>query len=165
MTLKIRPATPDDLDTILHFIQTLADYERLDDEMRADTATLGQHLFGPEPMAQVLIAELDGAPVGFALFFHSFSTFEGRPGLYLEDMFVLPEARGRGAGTALLKRLAQIAIKRDCTRLELSVLDWDDRALEFYRALGAHGLNEWTINRIDGAALRALGAADETSDA
>ncbi|MAX15687.1 MAG: hypothetical protein CMN59_09420 [Sphingobium sp.] len=109
-------------------------------------------------MAEVLIAEADGSAVGFALFFHNFSTFEGRPGLYLEDLFVLPEARGLGAGKALLSRLAALAMERDCARLEWSVLDWNEPSIAFYRALGARAMDEWTVQRVDGQALVRLAA-------
>lgn len=155
----IRPARADDLDTIHAFILALADYERLAHEVKADRATLGRYLFGERPMAEVLIAEHDAAPVGFALFFHNFSTFEGRPGLYLEDLFVLPQARGLGAGKALLARLAQIAIDRDCARLEWSVLDWNEPSIAFYRSIGAKPMDEWTVQRVDGDALHALARA------
>jgi len=156
MTLAIRPATPADIGLIHGFIRALADYERLAHEVRADPEMLARHLFGPRPMAEVLIAQLDGAPVGFALFFHNFSTFEGRPGLYLEDLYVVPEARGHGAGKALLRALARLALERDCARLEWAVLDWNAPAIAFYRALGARPMDEWTVNRVDGAALEAL---------
>ncbi|MBN8830367.1 MAG: GNAT family N-acetyltransferase [Sphingomonadales bacterium] len=156
MTLTIRDAVPEDIDLIHGFILALADYERLHHEVRADKAALARHLFGPRPMAEVLIAELDGAAIGFALFFHNFSTFEGRPGIFLEDLFVAPEARGQGAGKALLGRLAQIAIERDCARLEWSVLDWNQPAIDFYRSLGARPMDEWTVNRVDGPALATL---------
>lgn len=158
MTLSIRTAVPQDIDLILGFIQALADYERLSHEARADKAVLARHLFGERPMAEVLIVELAGAPVGFALFFHNFSTFEGRPGLYLEDLYVAPKARGHGAGKALLVRLAQLAIERDCARLEWAVLDWNQPAIDFYRSLGARSMDEWTVNRIDGEALELLAA-------
>ena len=107
-------------------------------------------------MAEVLIAEMEGAAVGFALFFHNFSTFEGRPGIYLEDLFVTPAARGSGAGRALLQSLAALALERGCARLEWSVLDWNTPAINFYRSLGAEAMNGWTINRVDGTALAAL---------
>ncbi|MBT2243677.1 GNAT family N-acetyltransferase [Sphingobium sp. BHU LFT2] len=152
----IRDAQSTDIDTIANFILALADYEKLAHEVKADRETLARYLFGPRPMAEVLIAEHDGAPIGFALFFHNFSTFEGRPGLYLEDLFVLPEARGLGAGKALLARLARLAIARDCARLEWSVLDWNAPAIAFYRALGARPMDEWTVQRVDGDALSAL---------
>ncbi len=149
----IRTAQADDIGTIQAFILALADYERLAHEVKADRETLARYLFGERPMAEVLIAEADGAAVGFALFFHNFSTFEGRPGLYLEDLFVLPEARGLGAGKALLSRLAALAIERDCARLEWSVLDWNEPSIAFYRALGARPMDEWTVQRVDGQAL------------
>ena len=149
----IRAAQADDIDIIQAFILALADYERLAHEVKADRETLARYLFGERPMAEVLIAEADGAAVGFALFFHNFSTFEGRPGLYLEDLFVLPEARGLGAGKALLSRLAALAIERDCARLEWSVLDWNEPSIAFYRALGARPMDEWTVQRVDGQAL------------
>ena len=156
MTVSIRSAVSTDLDLIIGFICALADYERLADDVRLDRAVLGDHLFGPRPMAEVIIAEHDGAPVGFALFFHNFSTFEGRPGIYLEDLFVVPEARGVGAGKALLQRLAQLAIERGCARLEWSVLDWNEPSIAFYKALGARPMDEWTVYRVDGGALTDL---------
>ncbi|MBT2188686.1 GNAT family N-acetyltransferase [Sphingobium nicotianae] len=155
-TLSVRAAVPDDIDLILGFIRALADYEQLSHEARADRDVLARHLFGERPMAEVLVAELAGAPVGFALFFHNFSTFEGRPGIYLEDLFVAPEARGAGAGKALLVRLAQLAIERDCARLEWAVLDWNQPAIDFYHALGARSMEDWTVNRVDGEALTRL---------
>ena len=121
MTLTIRPATPADLPLIAQFIRDLADYEKLAHEVRFDEAKLGEKLFAPRPYAEVVIGELDGEPQGFALFFHNFSTFEGRPGLYLEDLFVRPTARGSGLGKALLAHLAQLCVIRDCARLEWSV--------------------------------------------
>ena len=157
-SILVRAAQADDIDTIHGFILALAEYERLAHEVKADRDTLGRYLFGPRPMAEVLIAEADGSAVGFALFFHNFSTFEGRPGLYLEDLFVLPEARGRGAGKALLARLAALAIDRDCARLEWSVLDWNEPSIAFYRALGARAMDEWTVQRVDGQALVRLAA-------
>lgn len=156
MTVTIREAVPADIATIHAFILALADYEKLAHEVKADRASLEKYLFGPRPMAEVLIAEREGEPIGFALFFHNFSTFEGRPGLYLEDLFVVPEARGSGAGKALLRRLAQIALDRDCARLEWWVLDWNAPSIAFYRSLGARPMDEWTVQRVDGDALRAL---------
>lgn len=156
MTIAIRPAVAPDLDLIIGFIRELAEYERLSGEVRLDREALATHLFGGAPKAEVLIAESDGSPVGFALFFHNFSTFEGRPGIYLEDLFVAPEARGTGAGKALLAALAALALERGCARLEWSVLDWNTPAIEFYRALGATPMDEWTVNRVEGTALRAL---------
>jgi GNAT superfamily N-acetyltransferase len=145
-----------DLPLIAQFIRDLADYERLAHEVRFDEAVLGDRLFGTRPYAEVLIGELDGTPQGFALFFHNFSTFEGKPGVYLEDLFVRPEARGSGLGKALLAALAQIAIERDCARLEWWVLDWNDPAIQFYKKLGAKPMDEWTTFRVDGDALDAL---------
>jgi len=155
-TILIRAAEPGDIDTILQFIRDLADYEKLAHAVNTDRDTLARYLFGARPMAEVLIAERQGDAIGFALFFHNFSTFEGRPGLYLEDLFVRPEARGSGAGKALLVRLAQLAIERDCARLEWSVLDWNEPAIAVYRAIGAMPMDEWTIQRLDGASLQAL---------
>jgi GNAT superfamily N-acetyltransferase len=162
MSITIRPARPEDIDTIRAFILALADYEKLAHEVKADRAVLERHLFGPRPAAEVLIADHGDVAVGFALFFHNFSTFEGRPGLYLEDLFVTPEARGLGAGKALLVRLAQLAIERDCARLEWSVLDWNAPAIAFYRALGARPMEEWTVQRVDGPALSALAGSATT---
>jgi GNAT superfamily N-acetyltransferase len=159
MTVTIRDAVPGDIGTIHDFILALADYEKLRHEARADRDSLERYLFGPRPMAEVLIAEQDGVAIGFALFFHNFSTFEARPGVYLEDLFVVPEARGSGAGKALLRRLAQIAIERDCARLEWWVLDWNAPSIAFYRSLGAKAMDEWTVQRVDGNALTALAGA------
>ncbi|OWQ95181.1 GNAT family N-acetyltransferase [Sphingopyxis witflariensis] len=159
MTLSIRPATPDDLPLIAQFIRDLADYEKLAHEVRFDEATLGEKLFGARPYAEVVIGELDGAPQGFALFFHNFSTFEGRPGIYLEDLFVRPEARGSGLGKALLIHLAALCTERDCARLEWSVLDWNAPAIGFYQSLGARMMDEWTVMRVDGDALTSLAAS------
>lgn len=156
MTVIIRDATPADIGTIHGFILALADYEKLAHEVKADIPTLEKYLFGPRPMAEVLIADRDGQAIGFALYFHNFSTFEGRPGLYLEDLFVAPDARGSGAGKALLRRLAQITLDRDCARLEWSVLDWNAPSIAFYRALGARPMDGWTVQRVDGDVLAAL---------
>lgn len=158
MSLIVRPAVAADLDTIIAFIRALAEYERLAHAVRLDPAVLEGHLFGTRPMAEVLIAEQEGAPVGFALFFHNFSTFEGKPGIYLEDLFVVPQARGAGAGKALLAELARLALARDCARLEWSVLDWNAPSIAFYKALGAVPMDEWTVYRLNGAALGALAA-------
>ncbi|MBL0768723.1 GNAT family N-acetyltransferase [Sphingopyxis sp. XHP0097] len=153
MTLTIRLATAADLPLIAGFIRDLADYEKLSHEVRFDEAKLGENLFGPRPYAEVIIGEIDGSPQGFALFFHNFSTFEGRPGIYLEDLFVRPEARGSGLGKALLAHLARLCIERDCARLEWSVLDWNEPAIGFYKSLGARMMDEWTVMRVDGDAL------------
>ena len=155
----IRPAAPDDIPAIAALIRALAEYERLAHEVALDEAALREHLFGARPYAEVLIAEEPGATVGFALFFHNFSTFLGKPGLYLEDLFVVPEHRGAGHGKALLARLAQIARDRGCGRLEWSVLDWNEPSIQFYRALGAKPMDDWTTYRLSGAALDALATA------
>jgi len=152
----VRPAVPADLPLIAELIRALADYEKLGNEVRFDDATLGEKLFGERPYAEVLIAEADGSAQGFALFFHNFSTFEGRPGIYLEDLFVRPEARGLGLGKALLAELARIAVARNCARLEWWVLDWNEPSIGFYKSLGARAMDEWTVMRVDGAALAAL---------
>lgn len=157
--IHVRPARAQDIDTILGFIKALADFEKLGDQVRVDRALLERHMFGAHPKAEALIAERDGEPAGLAVFFHSFSTFEGRPGLYLEDLFVRPAARGQGIGRALLARLAQLAIERDCARLEWAVLDWNSPAIEFYRAIGARPMEEWITQRMEGDALRALAGA------
>ncbi|PNP99627.1 GNAT family N-acetyltransferase [Sphingobium sp. SA916] len=159
MSVTIREAVPSDIGAIHAFILALADYEKLSHEVKADRASLNKYLFGPRPMAEVLIAENEGRAIGFALFFHNFSTFEGRPGLYLEDLFVVPEARRLGAGKALLSRLAQLALERDCARLEWWVLDWNEPSIAFYRSLGARPMDEWTVQRVDGEALSALASA------
>ena len=163
MTISIRPATPADLPLIAQLIRDLAEYEKLAHEVRFDEAVLGQKLFGARPYAEVVIGELDGAPQGFALFFHNFSTFEGKPGIYLEDLFVRPDARGSGLGKALLSHLAMLAVERDCARLEWSVLDWNEPAIGFYEKLGARLMDEWTVMRVDGTALQQLGAAARVS--
>ena len=158
MTIRLRVATRDDIALIAHFIRALAEYEKLLDEVRLDEAVLAEKLFGPRPYAEVLIGEINGKPQGFALFFHNFSTFEGRPGIYLEDLFVTPEARGSGLGTALLAELARLAVERDCARLEWSVLDWNEPSIGFYKALVAKPMDEWTVFRLDGTALTNLAA-------
>ncbi|TPG20061.1 GNAT family N-acetyltransferase [Sphingomonas koreensis] len=155
MTLSIRPATPGDVPTILRFVRELAAFEREPDAVEATEAMLDHALFG-ERSAEAVIAERDGAAVAFALFFHNFSTWKGRKGLYLEDLYVTPEARGSGVGTALLKHLAAIAIERDCGRFEWSVLDWNQPAIDFYTAMGAAMMTEWRIERVAGKALARL---------
>lgn len=156
--MTIRPATEADLAAIEELIRALAEYERLSQEVVMDAELLRRSLFGERPYAEVLIAEENGASAGFALFFHNFSTFVGRPGIYLEDLFVRPEHRGKGYGKALLKRLAEIAVERDCGRLEWAVLDWNEPALGFYRSLGARPNEEWTVYRLAGDSLRGLAA-------
>ncbi len=156
--IAIRPAIAADVGLIFAFVRELAEYEKLSHEVVTDEAGLAAQLFGERPHAEVLIAEVDGAPAGFALFFHNFSTFVGKPGLYLEDLFVRPAFRGLGLGKQLMVRLAQIAVERDCGRFEWSVLDWNTPAIDFYRSLGAVGKDEWTVQRVSGDALRTLAA-------
>jgi GNAT superfamily N-acetyltransferase len=154
--LQIAPATAADAALVLSFIRELADYERLSSEVVATEDDLRRTLFGPKPAAEVLLARLGSQAVGFALFFHNYSTFLGRPGLYLEDLYVQPEARGLGVGKALLAHLARLAVERGCGRMEWSVLDWNEPALGFYRRLGARPLTQWTTQRLTGEALAAL---------
>lgn len=152
----IRFARPEDLAEIASLIRALAEYERLADSVAFDERALETSLFGERPYAEVLLAE-DGAEVaGFALFFHSFSTFLGKPGIYLEDLFVKPECRGRGHGRALLQRLAELAVERGCGRLEWSVLDWNEPAIGFYLGLGAEPVDGWTVYRVSGEAMERL---------
>lgn len=159
-SLTIRSATSSDVPLILRLIRALAEYERLAHACVATEDDLRQSLFGPEPAAEVLIAEWDGAPAGFALFCHNYSTFLARRGIWLEDLFVLPEQRGRGIGKALLVRLAELAVARNCGRLEWAVLDWNESAIGFYRALGAVPLDDWTTFRVTGDALDRLATGD-----
>ncbi len=154
--VAIRPAVVDDVPTILGFIRELAEFERLSHMVDASETTLRESLFGERPAAEVLIAEEGGRPVGFALFFHTYSTFLARRGLYLEDLYVSPHARNRGVGRALLARLAGTAVERGCGRFEWSVLDWNTGARRFYERLGAVPLDEWTVHRVTGEALDAL---------
>jgi GNAT superfamily N-acetyltransferase len=154
--LELRPAAPADVPVILALIRELADYERLAADVVATEDLLREALFGPRVAAECVIAELAGQAVGFALFFHNFSTFLGRHGLYLEDLFVRPSARGLGVGKALLSHLARIAVERGCGRSEWSVLDWNTPAIGFYRSLGAEPLTEWTVFRLRGEALSRL---------
>ncbi len=154
----IRPATPADISSILQLIRALADYEKLSDQVVINEAQLREHLFGPRPYAEVLLAEEAGRVVGYALFFHTYSTFLGRPSLYLEDLFVLPEHRGRGHGKGLLARLARLAVERGCGRFEWMVLDWNTPAIQFYESLGAAVAPEWKLCRMTGDALRRFAA-------
>jgi GNAT superfamily N-acetyltransferase len=157
VTPAIRPGTPADVPVIAELIRGLARYEKLEHEVTMTDERLATNLFGPHHYAETLIAESDGSPVGFALFFHNFSTFLAQPGIYLEDLFVVPEHRGGGVGRALLKELARLAVERDCGRLEWSVLDWNREAIGFYERLGARPNSEWTVYRLTGEALAALG--------
>jgi GNAT superfamily N-acetyltransferase len=157
--MPLRPARESDLDTIIELIYALADYERDPGAVRLDREELRLHLFGPRPFAEVLVAETPaGESAGFALFFHNFSTWEGKPGIYLEDLFVRPEHRGAGYGKALLAELARLAVERRCRRLEWSVLDWNEPSIAFYKALGARPMDEWTTYRLTGDALERLAA-------
>ena len=154
--VTLRRATRADVPLVLRFIRELAEYEKLAHEVVASEELLAEQLFGERPGAEVIFAEVAGEPVGFALFFHNFSTFLGRRGLYLEDLYVRPEARGRGVGRALLAELAALALERGCGRLEWWVLDWNQQALGFYRRLGAVPMSDWTVQRLTGDALRRL---------
>ena len=154
--ILVRSASTEDVPLIHTFIKELAEYERLSHEVFATEEMLREQLFGGRPVAEVLIAELGGGAAGFALFFHTFSTFIGQPGIYLEDLFVIPEARGRGVGKALLAELARLAVERGCGRVEWAVLDWNTPAIGFYDSLGALPNEEWTVYRLTGAPLAAL---------
>ncbi|MBQ3617952.1 MAG: GNAT family N-acetyltransferase [Bacteroidales bacterium] len=150
---KIRPARSGEAGLVLEFIKRLAEYEKCSLEVVADEATLHHSLF-VERSAEVVFAEEEGVVIGFALFFHNFSTFVGRKGLYLEDLFLIPEKRGRGYGKALLKYLAKLAVERNCGRMEWICLDWNEPALKVYRSIGAVPMDEWTVQRLDGQALK-----------
>jgi GNAT superfamily N-acetyltransferase len=158
-TITIRSATEEDVPLIHDFIGALARYEHLEHEIVATHEGLRKTLFGERRYAEVVFACLDGNPVGFALFFHNYSTFLGKPGIYLEDLFVRPELRGRGIGKRLLVWLARTAVERDCGRLEWAVLDWNEPSINFYRSLGAVSKSEWQIFRLTGDPLQALAAA------
>jgi GNAT superfamily N-acetyltransferase len=153
---SIRPAREQDVPVILSFIRQLAEYERISDGVVVTEEMLRESLFGRRRYAEVLLGYADHEPVGFAVFFHNFSTFRGRPGLYLEDLFVIPQMRGKGFGRALLVELAKIARERNCARVEWAVLDWNQPAIDFYKSLGARAMDEWTIFRITDEALERL---------
>jgi len=161
--ILVRPARVDDVATILTFIRELADYERLSHAVVASEASLRDALFCDTPAAEVLIAEVDGKPAGFALFFHNFSTFLARRGLYLEDLYVRTTDRRLGVGRALLTRLAALAVERGCGRMEWSVLNWNESARRFYESLGAEPMSEWTTYRLTGSALAELGSLSPKS--
>ena len=158
---QIKPATPADVPVILQLIRELADYERAPNDAVATEAQLHEVLFGETPAAQVLIGYEEGEAVCFAVYFFNFSTWLGRPGLYLEDLFVRPEVRGRGYGRALLIRLAQIAQERGCGRMEWSVLDWNEPAIQFYKKLGAQAMDEWTVFRLTRQGIEKLAGATQ----
>ena len=154
--LSIDPAQPGDADLLVAFVRELAEFERLLPEVKITPADLHRDLFGARPHAEAVVARVNGEPVGFALWFHNYSTFAGRPGLYLEDLFVRPAFRGRGFGEALLRHLAGVAVARGCARFEWAVLDWNEPAIAFYRKLGAVPMNDWIVQRVSGDALAAL---------
>lgn len=156
--IAIRPATAADVPLLISLIRHLAEYERLEHEVAIDETVFRDSLFGPRPAAEAVIGTVEGVPAGFAVFFQNFSTFLGRPGLYLEDLFVLPEFRGCGLGKALLQHVAREAVRRRCGRFDWAVLDWNEPAIAFYRKLGAVPLTDWTIFRVTGGDLERLGA-------
>lgn len=156
MSFNLRFAGVSDVPAIAELIRGLARFEKLESEVVMTEDLLAKNLFGPRPYAETLLAEEGGAVVGFALFFHNFSTFLAQPGIYLEDLFVIPERRGDGIGRALLERLAQVAVERGCGRLEWAVLDWNRAAIGFYERLGAQPNSEWTVYRLTGEALLGL---------
>jgi GNAT superfamily N-acetyltransferase len=159
MTVRIEPARPEDVPTILMLIRELAEFERLLDEVTATEDQVHEGLFGARPSAEVVMARIGDEVAGFALYFRNFSTFLAKPGIYLEDLYVRQKFRGQGCGEALLRHLASIALARGCGRLEWSVLDWNQRAIAFYKSLGAAPMSEWTIYRVTGDALARLGSA------
>ena len=156
--VSIRAVREHEVDLVLAFIRELAQYERLADQVTATRDDIHQALFGPRPYAEAVLGCIDGEPCGFALFFHNFSTFLGKPGLYLEDLYVRPVARGRGLGSHMLAWLARLALERGCGRFEWAVLDWNEPALKVYRGLGARAADDWTLYRVTGEALAALAA-------
>jgi GNAT superfamily N-acetyltransferase len=158
---RIEPATERDVPIILSLIKGLAEYERLSNEIVATEKSLRESLFGSRRVAEVILGYAEAEPAGFAVFFHNYSTFLGRPGIYLEDLFVKPEWRRRGLGTQLLRYIAQQAVARNCGRLEWSVLDWNKPAIGFYKKLGARAMDEWTVYRVTGDELRKLAADNQ----
>lgn len=156
MSVTIRSAVPSDVGTILGFVRELAEFEKAPDEVTSTEAMMHEALFGAHPAAEAIIAEVDGQSVGMAVFYHNFSTWTGVRGIWLDDLYVTPDARGTGAGRALLTHLAGIAVDRGCQRFEWWVLDWNERAIEFYRKVGAEAMDEWTVQRVTGDALLAL---------
>lgn len=156
--ISIRPVREDEVELVLGFIRELAEYERLAHEVSATPEDLTAALFGARPFVEAIVGCIDGEPQGFALYFHNFSTFLGKPGLYLEDLYVRPAARGRGLGSRMLAWLARLALERGCGRFEWAVLDWNEPALKVYRALGARACDDWTLHRVTGEALKELAA-------
>ena len=163
--LSIRPATPGDIPLILEFIGELAEYERAPEQAVARPEDLLRDGWGPAPKFRVVIADWERQPAGFALFFYNYSTWQGRPGLYLEDLFVRPAFRGRGIGKALLVQLAKIAVNENCRRFQWAVLDWNQPSIDFYEALGARKLSDWLTMRVDGEALEKLAESDFATEA
>jgi GNAT superfamily N-acetyltransferase len=161
--VSLRFAVAADVRLVLELIRELAQFENLQDQVIADESTLTEQLFGSRRVAEVVIAELGSEAVGFAVFFHNFSTFVGRAGLYLEDLYVRPCARRRGIGRALIAFVANVAVDRKCGRFEWSVLDWNTHAIDFYRSLGAVAMDQWTVQRVTGAALERLGSRNYPS--
>ncbi|NEP78563.1 MAG: GNAT family N-acetyltransferase [Okeania sp. SIO3C4] len=159
--LKLRSATPADVPIIFELIKALAEYEKLSHAVTGSVASLKADLFGDRPYAEAIIAEFAGQPVGFSLFFHNYSTFLTQPGIYIEDLFVLPEYRGRGIGKQLVSYVAQLAVSRNCGRLEWSVLDWNKPAIGFYQRIGASILDEWRICRVTGNSLNSLASGQQ----
>lgn len=164
-TVAITPATPADVPMLFQLVTALADYEKLSHEVTGTSDDLAQHLFGDRPYAEAILARVENKPVGFALFFHNFSTFLMKPGIYLEDLFVLPEYRGQGIGKLLLQTLGKLAVERGCGRLEWAVLDWNEPAIAFYKRMGAQIRTEWQLCRVTGDALQQLATIDSTDDA
>ncbi len=158
--LILRIAEPSDCDNLFDLIKALAEYEKLSHAVTGNASALKEHLFGSRKYAEAILAEYTGQAIGFALFFHNYSTFLTKPGIYLEDIFVLPEYRQKGIGKAILTKIAQIAVERNCGRLEWSVLDWNEPAIAFYRRMGASILDEWRICRVTGEALTQLGSGE-----
>jgi GNAT superfamily N-acetyltransferase len=158
--LTLRPANPNDVSVLFYLIQALAEYEKLAHAVTGSAEALEKHLFSTQPYVEAVIAEVQGKAAGFALFFHNYSTFLTQPGIYLEDLFVLPEYRRQGIGKALIKYLAQLAVERGCGRLEWSVLDWNEPAIAFYRRMGASILPDWRICRVTGEAICAIATAE-----
>ncbi len=159
-TITIRSATPDDVTAILDLIKALAEYERLLHTVTATEEQLAETLFGGRRYAEVFLAESGGEAIGFALFFHNYSTFVGKPGIYVEDVFVRPEYRGKGVGKALFRTVASVAHERDCGRMEWSVLNWNEPAIGFYRRIGARSLDEWTLYRLDEEGIEELAGGE-----